>query len=379
MTAPTRLLKFAQRLPTLAVSGATITLDVTALRRVVDITTGASDSAVTLPTTGVRNGDYLITRKIDTGAGKANINSDTAWLMTIGDVVQWQYNGSVWWPLDWRITPTEHLFPISGNYIRPPLSVDIVLQLLAAAAGGGSGRRGAAGTVRCGGGAGQAGGYVEVVLRASLLGPPLTSVPVNVGVGGNGGAAVTVDDTNGVGGAIGGDTSFGPYGPNNLYVTAGGGAAGAGGTASSGTSGTTRGAGTTPGVSAPNASNIGAANNATPQAAFGGCGSPGAGITSANATSTGAAGGTGGVILNALAGGTANGGNGQSQPTDFANGFTGGSGGGGGNSSATGGTNGGNGGWPGAAGGGGGATLNGFNSGAGGMGADGAARCLTRY
>ena len=68
MTDPTRLLQSVQRMPVLAVSGASITLGPTALRRLVDITTGESDSAVTLPTTGMRDGDMLFTRKADTGA-----------------------------------------------------------------------------------------------------------------------------------------------------------------------------------------------------------------------------------------------------------------------------------------------------------------------
>src|SRR5262245_52289010 len=64
-----------------------------------------------------------------------------------------------------------------------------------AAGGGGSGRRGAAGSVRCGGQGGAPGGFVRGVwIDAAAWGDSYT---VTIAAGGTGGAAVTADDTNG--------------------------------------------------------------------------------------------------------------------------------------------------------------------------------------
>lgn len=76
--------------------------------------------------------------------------------------------------------------------------VDIIIA--SGGGGGGSGRRGAAGTLRGGGGGGNGGGYVTARVAGADL--PDTA-PVVVGAGGLGGAAVTVDDTNGNAGGLG--------------------------------------------------------------------------------------------------------------------------------------------------------------------------------
>ena len=376
MTTPTRRLAIAEAtLPRLAVSGASITLDATASGRLVDVTTGASDSTITMPT-GQRNGRLMIVRKADAGAGKVVVGSNIAWLFVQGDLVQLAYDSatSAWVPYDWRIAPYRQVWQSSDNFVNLPLEVEVIVRLIGGGGGGGSGRRGPAGSVRCGGGPGQPGGFSEARLRASLLGAPLSTVPINIGAAGNGGAAVASNSTAGAAGTSGGDTSFG------TFATAQGGSGGTGGTTSAGTAGTSRGSGTTPATTPLNASTTGGSGATSPSSAYGGAGSPGAGITSADAASTGPAGGQGGYLRNPLSGGSSAGGAGNSQPTDFANGFTGGSGGGGGSSStSTVGGTGGAGGWPGGSGGGGGASLDGSNSGAGGVGSAGAAETVTMF
>ena len=382
MTDPTRLLQSVQRMPVLAVSGASITLGPTALRRLVDITTGESDSAVTLPTTGMRDGDMLFTRKADTGAGKANVNSNTAWLLTQGDVVQWMYTNSAWWALDWRIYPLRQVFLSTAYYTRPPLSRYVYPKLIGAGGGAGSGRKGAAGSVRCGGGGGQAGGYSERLFRAELLGAPLTQVQVAIGAFGVGGSAQTANSTNGNSGVSGSSTSFG------TLLVAQGGSSGFGGSSSGGSGGSTNGVGTINAIAGAAGSTTGGAGaQPATHGAISASGSSGGGITSGNVDSAGAAGRIGGRMGNDLAGGTAgtsaggNGADGQSQPTDFSLGFFGGSAGGSGGSSLVGnGGNGGKGGWPGGGGSGGGAAVDSVgNSGAGGDGADGAAEIITWF
>ena len=111
----------AARFPSVAVSGASISLTSVHIGKMVRVTTGASDSAVSLPASAT-NGDTLITTKADTGTGKVNISSDTAWLIVQDDVVQWVYNGSAWVALDWRISPVRQVFTATGAYTRPPLS-----------------------------------------------------------------------------------------------------------------------------------------------------------------------------------------------------------------------------------------------------------------
>ena len=237
MTEPTRLLQAVQRMPVLAVSGASITLNSSALRRLVDVTTGASDSAVTLPTSGVRDGDMLFMRKADTGAGKVNVNSNMAWLMTQGDVVQFMYTNSAWWALDWRIYPLRQVFLSTAYYTLPPLSRYVYPKLIGAGGGAGSGRKGAAGSVRCGGGGAQAGGYSERLFRAELLGAPLTQVQVAIGAFGVGGSSQTANSTNGNIGVSGSPTSFG------TLLIAQGGSPGNGGTTSGGSGGSNNGVG----------------------------------------------------------------------------------------------------------------------------------------
>ena len=371
----------AARFPSVAVSGASISLTSIHIGKMVRVTTGASDSAVSLPASAT-NGDTLITAKADTGAGKVNISSDTAWLIVQDDVVQWVYNGSAWAALDWRISPVRQVFTATGVYTSFPLSRYVYAKLIGGGAGAGGGRKGAAGSVRCGGGGGQAGGYSERLFPAGLLGAPLTQVPVTIGAAGVGGAAQTANSTNGNSGVSGSATSFG------TLLVAQGGAAGVGGTTSSGYGGSNNGVGTINAIAGAAGSTTGGAG-AQPAApgAISASGSSGAGITSGNVDSAGAAGRSGGRMGNDLASSAAgssaggNGADGQSQPTDFSLGFFGGSAGGSGGSSLVGnGGNGGKGGWPGGGGSGGGAAVDSVgDAGAGGDGADGAAEIITLF
>jgi hypothetical protein len=90
----------------------------------------------------------------------------------------------------------------AGSHIwtKPSWAKTVQVFCLGSAGGGGSGRKGAAGSVRCGGGGGGSPGYGFVTLLASEL--PST-VPVFVGAGGAGGAAQATNSTNGSNGSPG--------------------------------------------------------------------------------------------------------------------------------------------------------------------------------
>jgi hypothetical protein len=183
------------------------------------------------------------------------------------------------------------------------------LQLLAGGTGAGSGRRGAAGTVRCAGGPGANGAFVDVMVTiADVLALfPTGLVPYNVGPGTAGGAAVTADDTNGNAGtaptqAVNGTWLGAARGLAgciaNAQVPL---TAGSGGTNASGTAGVAN-VGTVPLASAQNASTTGGPGAGAP----GGTAGPGGGITSADVPGAGGNGsapvfspglsGTGGVV-----------------------------------------------------------------------------------
>lgn len=247
----------------------------------------------------------------------------------------------------------------TGGYTR----VEVVC--IGGGGGGGSGRRGAAATIRCGGGGGASGGVGLVTFPYSSL---PSSVPILVGQGSAGGAAQTVDSTNGVSAAGGGDSVFGT---TTIYVYGRGGGGGQGGTASSGTAGTAGQIGDITGQNGGGAS-AGGGNGLPGGSGIGrgtGAGGGGGGINASNTVGFGASGGNASYLQNS--GGsdgipaTPGGSSAVNQPL-------GGAGGGGGdaNGSGAGGT-GGNGGIYGGGGGGGGASLNGNNSGAGGNGGAG--------
>lgn len=199
----------------------------------------------------------------------------------------------------------------AGSYTVPAGAVALRVQALGGGCGGGSGRRGAAGTVRCGGGVGGNGAFTDLLVPVSdvLAQYPAGSVPYNVGPGTAGGAAVTTDDTNGNAGTaqstVTNATYFGASAGASCFAIARAGVAGSGGTATTGTSGGGL-AGTAPASAATSASTTGGPGT---QGAFG-CPGPGGGITSANVAGAGGSGqgpsfgsgsaGTGGVVDGAV-------------------------------------------------------------------------------
>jgi hypothetical protein len=246
--------------------------------------------------------------------------------------------------------------------------------------GGGSGRRGAAGTARCGGGAGHAGGWTELTYRASDL--PTLVCSVTVGAGGAGGASVTTDDTNGnAGGSSGG--SF--VSINGVYVALGWHCTGGtGGTTAATVSGgdnawASQFQNLVAGSSLTGASNAAGAFGSYATAGNGN-GGGGGGADASNNHYAGGNAGTIPIMLGANAGptgGSAGGGNGSAGVTYFGRWCSGGSGGGGNNAGPGG--FGGTGGFPGGGGGGGGGCLNGNASGAGGNGGNGFVRITVWY
>lgn len=256
----------------------------------------------------------------------------------------------------------------------PPGIKGAYFDIIAPGAGGGSGRRGAAGTVRCGGGSGGSGGVLRrVFVPAASLG---STINVNIPVGGAGGAAVTANDTSGNPGVSPGNAqvSSTPASGPQVILRALGGGLGAGGTATTGAAGT---GGAPLGVTGQNASTTGLVGAAGSVSVAGGPGMSGSGggITSADVASAGGAGsssflwgaatgGTGGVVdSTAPTGGTARQ---ADRPGDGV--------GGGASSITTAAQAGADGVGYGAAGGGGGASLNGNNSGKGGVGGPGYVR-----
>jgi hypothetical protein len=259
----------------------------------------------------------------------------------------------------------------------PADTIEAEFVAVGSGSGGGSGRRGAAATLRGGGGGGGGGSMQRVRLRGAVLAETFTVV---VPTGGAGGAAVTVDDTNGNPGAAGAASGIASvtaattglilncYGSN---TAAGGGTNAAGGVAAAGHPGEDV---ASPGGAGSTGAAAGAAGTNCAKGASGAGG--GGGISAANAAM---AGGNGGYVLarNTTAlGGAATGAVGSAGTSPnaavYRNGIGMGNGGGGGGANASGaGGAGGAGGYPGGGGGGGGASVNGSASGAGGAGANG--------
>lgn len=297
------------------------------------------------PTTGIQNGDIWTT-----SAGIfARING-----VTVGPLGAAGTSGGGGTTVTQTLTATGTYTPTPGmKYAR--------VQVVAPGAGGGSGRRGAAGSARSGGQGGAAGGYSEAWFSAAQIG---ASQPVTIGPPGTGGAAVTVDNTNGNPGTGGGNCSFG------TLLMATGGPAGTAAAAVALTAGAIGGRGTFEGQRACQTSiNSGLSG---PPAIMGngpGAGGSGGGISIADQAFSGAPGGRANAYTTStlgFGGGAAAGANGTSIGII-------GEGAGGGAASTTGAAApGGVGGNYGAGGGGGGASANGFNSGAGGAGAPGA-------
>lgn len=202
-------------------------------------------------------------------------------------------SGSVVSITDWdSLTPAAlyqvDVFNIGGTWIKPLWAKIVKLYCRSATSGAGSGRRGLAGTVRCGGGGSGGASWAMVEYDAEDIPPQLY---VTIGIKGIGGAAVLIDDTNGNPGTVGTLSSIrDSQAGTSYFVNSSPGVLGAGGTNATGllgAGGTGQIAGG-PGASASATGLVGvAAIN------FSGCagGGSGAGISAANAVSAGGNGG----------------------------------------------------------------------------------------
>lgn len=255
-------------------------------------------------------------------------------------------------------------FTASGTWSKPVGDYTVAkIFVVGGGGGGGSGRRGATNTGRWGGGGGGGGSITCITVPFSQLGNTET---VTVGLGGTGGSAIIVDDTDGNPGTAGGQSSLGSI------AVANGGDRGLGGqTSAGGTGGGIRAGFSFPGGSGGSTNGAGAGVNS-----YTGGGGGGALIFSGGGVGSGFSGGLGAAYTSAITaatGGAGNGGtSGVGQNVSTAPGFYGGNGGGGGgNAVASNAASAGNGAPKGGGGGGGGASSNTYNSGAGGNGGDG--------
>jgi Protein of unknown function (DUF2793) len=368
----------SQLLKHVDVTGAT-TLGATHLGRMVRGDASGGGFNITLPASADAD-DWVIVRKKDAGGNRVTVKdgsgNDMAWLSAQYDEAMFAFWDGAWTPVRWTIAPLAQVFTASATYPKPPLAKAVDVSVLSAGGGGGSGRRGASGTARFGGQAGQSGVLHRWRFRAADL---AASETVTVGAGGSGGAAQSADSSDGAAGSAGGSSSFG------AHLFAGGGAGGSAGSGSAAGAGSVAQALSGAQAIAPTANSATAVSTSPNPGPAAGTGGNGGGISTGNSGFAGAAGAGGStaasVQMNGGAGGAAGANNGAAGDSigDSVNQFGGaGGGGGGGNSSGAGGA-GGAGGTPGGAGGGGGASLNGNASGAGGAGARGEVRLTTYF
>lgn len=268
------------------------------------------------------------------------------------------------------------VFTEDGVWTKPDGAKFVVVRMVGGGGGGGSGCRRAAATDRGGGGGGAGGAASEGFFDAGSLGD---TEDILVGVGGLGGVHVGTDDTNGVIGDTGTESSFGGLIRANGGPAGGGGQLnnpGAGGVApqfinaivpATGTRSISQ-TGGDGGLSFDG--NSGTFNFS--EVVSGGGGGGGGAVDPADVSFPGGTGSCSGRHVAQLLGGAAGGGTGGPGPSvTFGEPFGGHGGGGGGGNEVGAAGEGGPGGLYGAGGGGGGSCVNGFEAGAGGQGANG--------
>lgn len=287
--------------------------------------------------------------------------------------------------------PGPNWFTTEDSWTIPEGATHVDIDICAPGSGGGSGRRGAAGGIRCGGGGGSSGARALVTVRLDALPAGTTKLHYSIPSPGSGGAAVTVDNTNGNNGGNPSSPTFvslvaGSTTPANLiaYSSIATTSGGRGGTATAGAGGaaTISTINGTAGGAASTAGGNGAAGGSNPNDVGGG-GGAGGGLTAANAASNGGAGGYYGGLYpttTGATGGVATGTRPGQDKTAVGPYPTPNAGGGGGASHATlAAGDGGDGGDFGGGGGGGGSSVNGQVSGEGGNGGRGYIRFTARF
>lgn len=285
------------------------------------------------------------------GTGDITIPSSdglTNWIMYPGEARLFQCDGSAFRSI--VLSAFNKTFSSSTTLIVPPGYAAIGHRIASGSGGGGSGRRGGAGTTFWGGSGGGGAGRHDGVTLAPTAGG---SVTVTIGAAGTGGAAQTVNSTNGSDGTEGGSSSLAGSGFSITVAGGGGGKAGTTSNASDVTGGGTGSAVSTGGTTITTAdyggggcdSYVGNGQGGNGSASLWGGGGGGCGI-----------GYSSGTPQASTSGGTSTYGN---------------SGGSGGSAGAAGAAGASAAFLPGGGGGGGGAALNGTNSGAGGAGVAG--------
>lgn len=348
-----------------------------------EMLTSAAHILAASPTSTVPDTTYLpdVTCPVDGYVLKGRTNSTTYWaadstggggggltfadtlttIATISDVGQ--------------IRVRVDTFLADATYTVPTGARSLEILCFGGGGGGGSGRRGATANARFGGGGGASGAYSFGTFLVSSLGNP-TTLTVSTGNTGTGGAARTVDNSNGLAGSNG-DTSYVKVG-STYVLFAFGGTAGSFGNSANGTGGVASTRGMIVGVNGASSSATaipsGSSQNNNISSGSGGAG---AGISTADLTFTG--GGAGFACFANIAGGTGGATSGASGANGSAGIYFGSGGGGGASSLVAAGGNGGNGAGYGSGGGGGAASANGFNSGAGGNGGRGAVIIIAHF